>query len=237
MGVNKTSGNMYDWAETVNFYGGACREYGYRCRWCYTSKGRISRMPKYQGKLRLWDKAFKPLKSDKVIFVNSCTDLCHNSVSDKMIATVLAHINKYPDNIYLLQSQNVSRLYQFFDPMSEWGIPTENIIFGTTIQTNYQIPGWSYAPKPIERAMSLLSLPGEWRTMVSIEPVMLMNVDIMVTWIRWIRPEFVSIGANTNRKIEIPEPTQEQVESLIDKLGQYTEVRVKSNMKRLLGHE
>jgi len=61
-----------------------------------------------------------------------------------------------------------------------------------------------------------------------------LDLDVMVRWMRDIKPEFVSIGANTNWKVKLPEPGPDKVKALIKALKKFTEVKIKSNLKRLL---
>ena len=69
--------------------------------------------------------------------------------------------------------------------------------------------------------------------MISIEPIMDFDLDTFVCWIKNIKPSFVSIGADS-KKSGLPEPTSEKIHQLIEKLSDFTEVKVKANLKRLL---
>ena len=70
------------------------------------------------------------------------------------------------------------------------------------------------------------------RRMVSIEPIMDFDVDSMVDGINYIMPEFVSIGADSKGH-NLPEPTSDKVNALIEELSKFTEVKIKDNLKRL----
>ena len=70
------------------------------------------------------------------------------------------------------------------------------------------------------------------RTMISIEPIMEFELAILVPWIKEIRPEFVSIGADSKGH-NLPEPTPDKVNALIEELSKFTEVKIKDNLKRL----
>ena len=123
---------------------------------------------------------------------------------------------------YLFQSKNPERFHNnFCFPM--------NTILGTTIETNrpYIV---SRAPGTMQRmeAMWRLDLP---RT-VTIEPIMDFDLDVIVDWIREIKPEFVSIGADSGNN-HLPEPSGEKVDALIEALKEFTEVKIKDNLKRL----
>ena len=55
-----------------------------------------------------------------------------------------------------------------------------------------------------------------------------------VGMIKEINPEYVSIGANSNPKVKLPEPSPEKLKALIKELRKFTEVKLKDNLKRLL---
>ena len=68
--------------------------------------------------------------------------------------------------------------------------------------------------------------------MVSIEPIIDFDTELMVDWIAQIKPDFVSIGADSGDN-HLPEPSWPKVQSLIKELEQLTEVKLKDNLKRL----
>jgi len=104
---------------------------------------------------------------------------------------------------------------------------------GTTIETNrdYNI---SFAPSVKERVLWLKLLSKTFKTMVSIEPILDFDLDILVSWIKSIQPDFVSIGADSKGH-GLPEPPRQKILKLIDELKKFTEVKVKSNLKRIIG--
>ena len=72
----------------------------------------------------------------------------------------------------------------------------------------------------------------QFRTMVSIEPVLDFDLFDFVEFIQRISPDYVSIGADSKNK-GLPEPSAEKIERLIIELEKFTEVRIKSNLARL----
>jgi len=229
--LNKPSGNMYPWAWTWNPYGGLCL---YACKYCYVRNKIgpwLKRMGilKYVGKPRLIEHELKtPLikpKDGKVIFVCSNNDLFGDWVPSKDIVRILLHCCEY-DNEYLFQSKNPGRFNDFIEYFPE------RSILGTTLETN-RFNKFSKAPAIYSRYrwMADLDYP---RKMVSIEPIMDFDVDILTMMIRKIKPEFVSIGADSGKN-NLPEPNPEKVRSLINELEKFTEVRVKKNLNRLFG--
>ena len=72
-----------------------------------------------------------------------------------------------------------------------------------------------------------------YQTMISVEPIMEFDLEILTSWIKRREPEFVNIGADSKGH-KLPEPSPEKVRDLIDSLKKFTEVKVKDNLKRLL---
>ena len=73
----------------------------------------------------------------------------------------------------------------------------------------------------------------QFKKMVSIEPIMDFDVDTMIDWIRQIKPEFVSIGADSKGH-NLPEPSKDKIRALIGALSKITVVKQKANLSRLL---
>ena len=232
MGLNKPSGQMYPWAWTWNPLGGECL---YKCVYCYVENKIapwLARMgcPKYLGPTRLLSKELvtrlrKP-DNGKVIFVQSNGDLFGYWVFSSDISLVLAHCKEYPDNTYLFQSKNPIRFLDFINDF-----PPKTIL-GTTLETNrdYNV---SMAPAPNMRYTAMLSKYYR-NVMVSLEPLLDFDFEILMFWIQNIKPLFVSVGANTSKNISLQEPSALKVRGLLKQLEGFTEVRVKKNLQRLL---
>lgn len=214
MVLNKSKGDMYPWVDfTHNIIRGECP---HQCGYCYLKRFKV-------GKLRLEKKELKiNLGNGKTIFVGSATDMFAQEVPKEWIKEVLEYCKKF-DNTYLFQTKNPERFFDFSYP--------KKVILGTTIETNRDY-GISEAPAPIDRYWYMRNLPDDFRKMISIEPIMDFNLDQMIFWMERIKPEFVSIGADSKNH-KLPEPDWEDVELLIDALKKFTEVKVKKNLKRL----
>jgi len=160
------------------------------------------------------------------IFVGSSTDMWADGVHTGWITDTLKHCQQFP-NRYLFQSKNPIRFCLFRSLL-----PSE-VILGTTIESN-RYSTFSKAPPPLLRknAMKALSLP----KMVSIEPIMDFDLDDMMRWIGEIKPEFVSIGADSKNHY-LPEPPPEKIRALIEGLQGITVVGLKDNLKRLSRQE
>ena len=228
MPMRVAKGEMYPWVSHLkNYLGGACLHH---CNYCYVSK-MGAKFPnvrkKYSGKPRLHkNELTEKMEWGKSIFVQNNGDLFAKSIPSEWIIKVLSHCNKYPHNIYLFQTKNPARFHEFI------GLFPKNVILGTTIETNRDYPV-SKAPKPSERVKAMIKLTNRVAKMVSIEPIMDFDDNVMVRYIKLIQPKFVSIGADS-RKCGLKEPPKNKIEELIEQIKPITEVRLKPNLERLL---
>ncbi len=231
--------NMYDWTsgskgKTVNPLAGKCP---HECSYCYVSE-MCNKFPgiknKYSGKMRVDLKVLsKPPGSWGTVFVCSMNDLFAGGVEKEDIDSILEWCKKNPNNTYLLQSKNPRRMYHFM-VLSEC---PPNCIFGTTIETNRIIDGISKAPTIPNRFIGIKDIKeAGGKTMISIEPILDFDLSEMVTIVKRSKPDFVSIGADS-KKHGLIEPTPDKLKMLISELQQITEVRLKSNLKRILDVE
>ena len=69
--------------------------------------------------------------------------------------------------------------------------------------------------------------------MVSIEPIIDFDLGDFIGWIKNISPKFVSIGADSGNN-HLPEPSGDKVKALIEGLREFTEVKTKENLRRLV---
>ena len=210
--LNKQTGNMYPFVtHTWNPIRGECP---HQCVYCYM-KGRPV------GELRFEEKELKTnLGKERFIFVGSSTDMFAEKVPRGWIQEVMKYCSLY-NNKYLFQTKNPRRFLTFAFPL--------NSFFGTTIETNRNY-GISKAPYEIERAEWIKGMPNR---MVSIEPILDFDLDVMIRWIDEIEPGFVSIGADS-KKHKLPEPPYYKIQALIENLKKFTEVRIKPNLSRLM---
>lgn len=235
--LNEPSGNMYPWAFTWNPLGGKCP---HQCSYCYV-EGKIAPWlydmgsDKYMGEPRLIAQEFYTrleVPKGYVIFVQSCGDLFAWTIEESWIWQVLNYISKFRKTTFLLQTKNPERFFTFDIP--------QNCILGTTIETNrdYKL---TKAPPPKDRHYNMFLLNNDrdiegqriYRLMVSLEPLLDFDLDVLVQWIQEIEPEFVSIGADSLNN-GLPEPEPDKVAELLSCLHHITEVRVKDNLKRLM---
>ena len=225
MALKKSKGNMYPWVtHTHTHLGGECP---HQCSYCYVNNPRFGRPARYQGPLRLIEDEFKvKYGTGKTIFMENCNDMWAEEVPHNFIMDILDHCWKYPDNTYVFQTKNPARYGKYWDELSAM-----NVILGATIETNRDIHGISFAPKPESRIIPMAFLPA--RKFVTIEPILDFDVEILAERVAWTNPEFVNIGADSKGH-GLPEPPMWKVEALVKSLQRSgIEIREKHNLERL----
>jgi len=171
------------------------------------------------------------LGEGKFIFVGHTVDLFANDVPEEWIDRVLFHLNKFPMNKYLLQSKNPMRFHRFI------GQYPPNVLFGTTVETNRTSYVESKAPPYTERVEALRHLREfDYSTMITIEPILDFDLNELVKLVVDANPEWVNIGADSKGH-NLPEPSKEKVDALIEALQDKTEVKLKGNLVRLTGED
>jgi DNA repair photolyase len=110
------------------------------------------------------------------------------------------------------------------------------MMIGTTIETNQQdlLNKISKAPPVVARsaAMSKLHSIG-WRTFITIEPIMMFDLDPFAELILQASPDFVNIGADSKQH-GLVEPKKTEVDLLIQYLvSKGISIRKKENLGRL----
>ncbi len=134
----------------------------------------------------------------------------------------------FPDTRFLLQSK-APRVF-----LNQLVIIPNNVYLGTTIETN-RFAGysdWSRAPNPRFRYEDMVNLGGP-HLLISIEPVMDFDVDMLVKWLNMIRPAIIFIGAD-NYHAGLPEPSWDRVQELLVELRKFVPTVVeKQGLERL----
>lgn len=219
MVLNKQKGNMFDFiSHTWNPIKGRCE---HDCLYCY-----MKVFP--QGDLKLSEKDLKDnLNSASFIFVGSSTDMWADNVPREWIHKVLDRCNESYAVKYLFQSKNPVR---FITGLRKFPPKT---VLGTTIETNRDTKDISKAPSPHVRAYIIGAFSGCFETMVTIEPILDFDLEEMVELIKMAKPTWVNIGADSKGH-GLSEPSRDKVEKLIFELKNFTKVKVKNNLSRLL---
>lgn len=229
MGLTKVrdNSNMYPFITHLwNPIGGECQ---HRCQYCYVPDSMARLSGKYKGEPRLIKKELSTiLGKGKTVFVGSHNDIFGEWILWEWLKQIMEHCNEYPGNTYFWQTKNPGRFAYW---QKEQLFP-KNSIFCTTIETDRDFPKLSYnLAFMVDRVNAMIELKG--RKSVTIEPIVDFDLDTIVRWIKQIKPEWVSIGADSKRH-NLPEPSADKVRELIWELGRFTRVVRKKNLKRLL---
>jgi DNA repair photolyase len=224
---------MYPWAYTWNPLGGKCP---HQCSYCYVDRLKNIGLKKYMEDPFLDEKAFHDklvVPEGFIVFVQSCGDLFAYGIPETWIWRVLNYISKFSQTTFLLQTKNPERFFDFNIP--------QNCILGTTIETNRE-GLYSTHARPIKERYFVFNMLNHdrdiegnkiYRLMISLEPILKFDLSILSSWIKDIEPEFVSIGADS-QKHHLPEPNKEELSNLISTLKDFTEVKLKKNLNRLM---
>lgn len=216
--------NMYEWIteKNINPLRGRCL---HECSYCYAlNSPRPGMKLKYSGPIMLDEKVLKSKVSGGTRFLCSCNDLFAEGVKEEYIT----------DIINWAARQKTTWAVQTKNPKNELFLhlikqTPDNFLVGTTIETNRDTSEFSKAPHPKDRVVKGLDY-------VTIEPIMDFDLLELVEMIKEIEPRFINIGADSRppRQRDLPEPSKPKVLQLIQQLEQFTEVRQKKNLKRIL---
>ncbi len=214
----------------INPFAGKCPQ---ECIYCYVDemKVRPASSVKYSGELRIHEKAMKPVKYG-TRFLCSCNDLFAANVSIVDINTILDWAEQKETVTWWIQTKNPEKMLNIFANHRE---KAPNFVLGMTLETNRDTSEISKAPIPSERARP--DYPLNLIDYITIEPIMDFDYEEFVSMIWNIGPKFVNIGADSRPKKyrDLPEPSAEKTRKLIAELETFTKVKIKPNLKRILG--
>jgi DNA repair photolyase len=218
---------MYPWVTHTHAHlGGECP---HKCSYCYLDNPRFGRPAKYTGELRQIEAEFSvKFGEGKVIFVENCGDLFAEQVPSDVIRRVLAHCQQWHGNTYVFQTKNPIRYMDFLEDFPE------DMILGTTIETNRELDGISKAPSQESRKNAMFILPLKFQRFITVEPILAFDLAILASWLIEVAPNFVNIGADSKNH-GLPEPTKSEALALVATLKEADiEVREKHNLDRLI---
>lgn len=220
--LNKQKGNMYDWVtHTWNTIKGECP---HGCHYCYMKKWGEQKPIRFTSSELKTD-----LGKNNLIFVGSSCDMWAEEIADLWISHTLSHCRKYQGNEYLFQTKDPYRFLSWVPLLPE------NTILGATIESDQFYKEMGQSPSPINRVKPLLKLKRQgFKIMITIEPVMDFYLSGFVDIIKSIKPDWVNIGANTNTKVKLKEPNADKLLKFIEQISEFTEIKKKSNLSRLL---
>lgn len=223
MGLRPVKGNMYSFCtHTFNTIKGICP---HQCRYCYMKKFKLN-------PVRLDRKEFdSDLGENNFIFWGSSCDTFARGIPKDWIIESLKFLSSF-ENKYLIQTKNPSRILDLKNYL-----PVD-VVIGTTIETNRSYNAMGLAPDTASRAMAMKRLANlGYKTMVTIEPIMDFDVDMLTLLIQACKPEWVNIGADSKGH-DLCEPSRRKVLQLIDALtASWIQVNQKTNLGRILNEQ
>ncbi len=145
-------------------------------------------------------------KTKHMQFIFTCSSGDIAFCCTEYLERIIARMQKEADKTFLIQSKDPQTFNRVIFP--------KNVILGTTLETNRDAlcEGISKAPKPSQRYNDFLKVSHPLK-MVTIEPVMDFDLDVMIGWVENINPCMVWLGYDSGKN-KLPEPELEKVESL-----------------------
>jgi len=145
-------------------------------------------------------------KTKYMQFIFTCSSGDIASCSTEYLERVITRIRSEPDKTFLVQSKDPSTFGRVVFP--------KNVILGTTLETNRDelCEGISKAPNPSQRYRDFLKTSHPLK-MITIEPVIDFDLDVMIDWVEKINPCMVWLGYDSGKN-ELPEPKLAKVKSL-----------------------
>ena len=194
----------------------------HNCTYCWArnlAETRLTHMEKYKDgfKPKLAEYELKKTFHKQYVFACDMGDLFGDWVPKEWVLKVLDAVRNSPSSYFLFLTKNPKRYLEFLEAFPE------NLVLGATIETNreYKV---SNAPSVAERYNCMINLPYK-RKMVSIEPIMDFDPEILLSWIKNVSPVAVHVGyANHNQ--HLPEPKLSKTLELIAELRCFTKVKI-----------
>lgn len=188
---------------------------GHNCTYCVPS---FQRQTKRRGKKNCPDcYNFVPHEHPKRLtnslhktrfmqFIFTCANSDIAFCPTGYLEKILAKIRKESGKTFLIQSKNPKTFNRTSFP--------ENVILGTTIETNRDklCKAIATAPPPSQRYKDFLKIKHPLK-MVTIEPVMDFDLDVIVEWMKNIKPCMIWLGYDS-KKCHLPEPELEKLKEL-----------------------
>lgn len=124
----------------------------------------------------------------------------------EFLGRINRRIRSEPDKWFLIQSKDPETFNRVRFP--------KNVILGTTIETNRDelYKGISEAPLPSKRFSDFLSVKHKPK-MLTVEPAMDFDVDVVLSWVEKVNPCMVWLGYDSKMSY-LPEPELEKVKTL-----------------------
>lgn len=186
----------------------------FECTYCCARSQALTRLkhsPRYRNGFEphfVKEELSKTFKPGEFIMVPFMGDIAFASRDE--VKLILLRMLRFPETNFLFCSKNPGAF-------TKWGIYElpRNLYLGTTLESNrdYRV---SKAPPPLLRVKDLAKI--DWpKKFVSIEPIMDFDLEIFVSWLHWLKPAIIEVGAD-NYHSHLQEPSGSKVASLLEHL-------------------
>lgn len=208
--LNKAKGRMF---KSVGWTWNPVQGCSHNCTWCWAKSLKTRYGQTFEPKLVEKYLNDKFPNDDSWIFVCSTGDLFSYGVPDEWIKMVLEKINRDGvGNKFLLQTKNPTRILDYF-----YLLDKGRYVIGTTLESTTDTHT-NKAPSPDFRAHTIMNFKQMgFTTFLSLEPLADFDLDIMIHWIRWIKPEAIEIGLENYTHLLTP-PPREKIIALVKTL-------------------
>lgn len=147
-------------------------------------------------------------------FIFTCASADISFCPTPFFEKIIKRIKELPDRTFLLQSKDPKTFNRVDIP--------DNVILGTTLETNREdlYKGISKAPSPSKRQSDFAKI-NHHRKMITIEPILEFDLDIMLQWVKEINPVVVWLGYDSKNN-NLPEPSYKKFkrfQQAIEKAG------------------
>ena len=122
------------------------------------------------------------------------------------LTNIIERIKQEPDRTFLIQSKNPQTFNRVVFP--------KNVILGVTLETNKEelCAKLSTTPTPSQRYSDFMKVNHSVK-MVTIEPVLDFDMEVMTGWIENINPCMIWLGYDSGKN-KLPEPCLDKVKTL-----------------------
>lgn len=206
----------------------------FNCTYCNARKmaeTRLRNHPRYRDGFKphfIPGQLLKTFKPGQFVFVCYMGDI--SFASKQAVEVILDYIRENPQVTFLFCSKDPGCYHR-------WRLDyPNNLYLGATIETNYDLSVLSRAPAPGQRAAAMASLTHP-KLFISIEPVMLFDLTIFLSWMYQIQPQIVEVGAD-NYHNHLVEPGALRLKGLLTGLRSFCPCVVeKEGLERLKCNE
>lgn len=137
-------------------------------------------------------------------FIFTCSNGDISFCPTSFLKKIIKRIEEQPYRRFLIQSKNPKTFNRVVFP--------DNVILGVTIETNRDELKISKAPKYSQRFKEFKKIKHSLK-MITIEPVLEFDLDIMVKWVKQIKPIMVWLGFDSKNN-KLPEPNIDEFNKL-----------------------